>query len=331
LEADRTPSQAQWDSLFSAPGYAEFEAYEQQRDRRQGLITLAFKPTVPAGLERNTIRSEGELQTLEHLRFAAAHRNQIDEFSSQFANESTIAKAVAAAQEYLPPGAADLVLVPPIKLIVLYPGGRALPSCVVFDASLFYGSTAPHRLLGHELHHVFRRKLERVRESEIGRADMPLMSLLIRMELDGVADLIDKRSFVTSEDAVPITQPQHPSVQRVRSQCDVVFRQAGELLRRLNAAMIDISGSPADSARISEEFKRSLPWMGQQTVGMFMATTIEQQFGREQLIATVGDPFAFVQAYSKAAAKANTPDAVPVLAPESLGLLAELARKYRLN
>jgi hypothetical protein len=71
--------------------------------------------------------------------------------------------------------------------------------------------------------------------------------------------------------------------------------------------------------------------MGQQTVGMFMATTIEQQLGREQLIATVGDPFAFVQAYSKAAAKANTPDAVPVLAPESLGLLAELARKYRLN
>jgi hypothetical protein len=68
--------------------------------------------------------------------------------------------------------------------------------------------------------------------------------------------------------------------------------------------------------------------MAQQTVGMFMAMTIEGQLGRERVGACVGNPFAFFRAYQEAAAKIRNPSVVPTLSQEATSALAALERRY---
>jgi hypothetical protein len=328
LRADRAPSRAQWDALFAAAGYAEYEEHERSRAEREWLITAAFKPwrkneDPPAGVERLGIG-----RTIAHLQFALAHREQIEAFIAQLATDDFVSRAIAAAQDYLPPGCADPADALPIKLIVLYPGGRALPKAVVFDACLLSCSSMPHQYIGHELHHVFRRKLERVPQEQIAAGDVPLMKIISRMEMDGIADLIDKRAMVMGDDDLVRKELTHPAFRIVRDQVIRITRQAPEILAMVDAALSESWKDPSESKRIGEDLERELPWMAQQTVGMFMAMTIEGQLGRERVGACVGNPFAFFRAYQEAAAKIRNPSVVPTLSQEATSALAALERRY---
>jgi hypothetical protein len=77
---------------------------------------------------------------------------------------------------------------------------------------------------------------------------------------------------------------------------------------------------------VGERLRAAVPLSGHPT-GHFMARTILEVMGREALVGTVSNPFAFFRLYSQAAAR--RPDGTPAFSAAALAFLGRLESRYR--
>lgn len=330
LAADTAPTDEQWEAMFTAPGYAQLDRVERRSAWMKPVFAMAYQPSI-----RDEQRDWGRLEeyvttmVLPHLRQVGEHRDELGAFVSQFSGPETLETAIAAAQQWLPEGAADPALAPPAFLVIVDGDGKALGSSIVMDAYGLSCYPEPVHFLAHELHHIFRGPLELVRHEEVEPAHLALITVLTQLEEEGVAEMIDKPAITFGDEPLPERTKRHPMMSMVWSRYQRIADDAPELLRELNNALTTIAQNPINAGPEGERIASLIPPMTRHSLGMFMAHTIEQRLGRDVLIETVGDPFAFALAYAEATyVENNDLTRTPSFSDDAIDLLVHWQEKY---
>ncbi|UOQ51834.1 DUF5700 domain-containing putative Zn-dependent protease [Hymenobacter cellulosivorans] len=166
----------------------------------------------------------------------------------------------------------------------------------------------PGILEGHEMHHQLNQGSDL---GTIAAADEGLLGILLRVQGEGIPDLIDKKWEVAL--------PGDPQGIRAWG-----LDPAPTFLQRMDSVL---QSQARGGAGASLKFYRQLSWGSNGHVpGFYMASVIERNGYTKQMLATIDDRFAFVQLYQKAAKKDK---AKPyVFSAAAMRYLKQLARTY---
>jgi hypothetical protein len=311
LRADRDPTEAEWEALFSTPAWETLGGFRRSQARQR--YVLAFRPSSEADFAAAVDEGGYDATVLRHLRSVIDRESDLRAFQDRLQAGTAgwdVPAAVGLAAEYLPADARSGP-VPGIAAVFYAPDGYADGRVV---ADLLYTMEVGSRatlFLAHELHHVYQARLIRpfTRPAD-GSSDPVLLEALFQLQREGVANLVGERETLRAEDTPADSA-------RVMAFRDEVARSP-EVLAQVSERLERMAGAEASSAlALAREIRwQVLPGSGHPT-GLFMARTIEDALGRSALIATLSTPFDFVRAYNRAARMAG-------LAPLGLGAMAEL-------
>ncbi|HXV86508.1 MAG TPA: DUF5700 domain-containing putative Zn-dependent protease [Gemmatimonadales bacterium] len=158
LAADREPLAADWDRLFSTPGYAALEARERRRAALETAMRLAFMPSRVAGRD-STILAGGFLgRAARHLSGFPAAQDTAAEFRQVLDRSPILEAARRMVGAFLPPGLADTVPPPPVAVVLFLDDGRGYPDIVVADLLRLARQQPDSGFFAHELFHFYRRR-----------------------------------------------------------------------------------------------------------------------------------------------------------------------------
>jgi hypothetical protein len=346
LEKDEVPSDAEWNALFTAPGYAYyFTDGRQSRSAFEQLMRLVFMPSSAAAL-RDSLANGGRqlrpgLRPLHALIAAKNHREELEAFRSRITAQNFTPAAARRAAELLPDGAlrdsTGAWDVPDVQLGIYNLDGRGPGDFIVVDLVLLYlmeerGSTL---FVSHEFHHAGRVSTI---DHQAYRDD-PRHGILLsidQIQSEGVANLIDK-PYLLDEVIRPLPDSAVAGLPWTRAVLSAFGRQrmqdadaTPETLQRVDSLLVRAAQADADGRidaleQHADAVRRAIPNNGHPN-GYFMASLIAETLGTERLAETANDPFAFVRLYNEAAQQSNGP-AVP-LSQEAMSYLARLEAKY---
>jgi hypothetical protein len=168
--------------------------------------------------------------------------------------------------------------------------------------------------------------LQKVDSTKVDGDDARIVQVLERMELDGVADLIDKRGLVSTLPLAP-NEAANPVVKEILDQYRQFWLSGPNYLRAVDETLRPLNGGNAQAEPVGVALSERMRGAGP-AVGMYMADAVERTLGRRRLIETVGNPFAFFRAYQEAAEKAKSPKAIPSFSSETMEVLRTLEAKY---
>ena len=129
-----------------------------------------------------------------------------------------------------------------------------------------------------------------------------LLGVVNQLQAEGIADRIDKVRWLTGEAKPPASRAGYLDQYRAN------LAAAPDHIRQLDALLRESASGGALPDGFADSLRQSIPQSGHPT-GYFMAERIARVHGEEALIASAGDPFAFVELYQEAAL------ADPALAP----------------
>jgi hypothetical protein len=296
LRADRDPTDAQWEALFSTPAWQTLGDFRRNQARQR--YVLAFKPSREADFAAAVADGGYEATVLRHLRSVSDRESDVRAFQDRLEAGTAgwdESEAVRLAAEYLPDDAIRGGPVPRIAAAFFAPDGYADGQVV---ADLLYTMEMGSRVtlfLAHELHHVYQSRLIRsFNRPADGSSDQVLLETLFQLQREGVANLVSKREGLRAED----TSADSVRVTAFRDQ----VAQSPEVLAEMSERLERMADAEASSAlALAREIRwQVLPGSGHPT-GLFMARTIEDTLGRSALVATLSNPFDFVRAYNRAA------------------------------
>ena len=292
LSRDIDPSYAQWRALVLTPGY-RIAVLSHQNVRR--AIELAFKPSRRAERDSVLRRSSQDSSMIAHLLVAAAARDELVRFrrTLQPVVADTIAFAVKNASRFLPPGAVNHPA-PLVTFTMFASDGYSQEPGIVLD--LYHvRENGLGDFLSHEFHHSFGGSLDR---STFGpnSADTRFYQAIRQLKNEGIADMIDKAAH-------PLVTP--PGMKWYADSYNAAYDKTPATLKVLDSLLV--AGS--DSAKLVDAGTRAQRMLiyGSHPNGAYMAHTILDAFGRDSLIATVPNPFAFVRMYEAAEARRGNP------------------------
>lgn len=316
LEQDQEPDDRDWTALFQTPGYRELISREWPFEEEffKKNFRLAFKPSLASALKEELEKKDN--RWLMHYVRIKSLKEPLLRHQKWLQTAPLMTKAMGMAQEYLPQGLLKDVPLPPISFIFFDLDARGY-SPIVVDMlfaleereSLFY-------LLAHEAHHYYRDKILAYAPGELRAGHATVMWVLNQVQAEGIADQIDKRTtyFEGGE------QEKSPGAVRYRELVD----ESPRIIADMNAFLEQMADSPSRLPQLGQELRRRIPQSGHPT-GYYMARAIIAELGGEQLINTVGNPFAFFYLYNIAARKS---DSYPVFSNKSVEFLRSLERAY---
>ena len=156
LEQDREPTPAQWDQLFSTPGYAVLLAREFSRQDFENRFRLAFVPSKKADLDARLKKDTGfAAQFLPHYVKAKAMRGEIERRVGAFRTAAFADEALACARAFLP--ASITREQPSVAFVVFAPDSRGYDP-VVLDILYMNDREEFLNTVAHEFHHWYRAK-----------------------------------------------------------------------------------------------------------------------------------------------------------------------------
>jgi hypothetical protein len=175
-------------------------------------------------------------------------------------------------------------------------------------------------LVGHETHHFYRNKRLEFEFPDQSHPDYNLVWVLNQLQAEGIADQIDKRvRYFNGGD-------QETSKWALRYK--EYFNKTPDLIREIDSLLIAYYLQPEASNIISDKIRKSIPMSGHPT-GYFMANVIIETLGKQELLASVANPFQFFKRYNQAAAK--HPDEYPAFSKESVELIDQIELKYSIK
>ena len=324
LQADREPTEADWDALFVTPGYAIMKRNDRSDVTLKKLLPLALRPSLAAEADE-FIANSGLLGLfVVHLRSAAERRDELDRYRRTIEHRDLVSEALDRTIAWLPADGRDDGPLPLVAFVLLEPDARGYDPIVV---DLLYALEAGDRIvdtIAHELHHVFRGRASVLERPDGDFPERELLRGLDNLQSEGIADQIDKRDYL----ATPLTGDSamatiHATVQeRYRA----AYEASVTTLAQVDALLAAYAASPDDAPELGRELVDALV-LGGHPVGFHMANAIRTALGRDRLIAHFADPFAFVRDYDTAARELGA--GYHAFSPEALAGLERLRQAFR--
>lgn len=324
LEKDVEPSEADWNKLFTTPGYALIEEREHRRKVLSNAFRLAYMPSKQA--EKEDIIKRGNSWTsygLPHFQNIPKYRAEIELFQKEVETGELFVKARRLAQEFLPAGAVEKTPPPPVSFIV-YIGGRGY-SRLLFDILSLMNYHNRLGFIAHEFHHYYRNKNAR-KFHPFGDDLLPWA--IVNVEIEGIAGLLDKREVPKMTVKELESLYPDPTQLNYAKSYQEVYARSNEWLKFAEQKLEKMADEPDRKAVLGKELHGGLPDNGR-AMGTFMSEVIIKELGRKKFLEIVGNPFAFWQVYNQAAKR--TKGKAYILSDKALKVIIETRDKYQIS
>ncbi len=275
-----SPSREDWRRLFSSQGYLHLRERETSMGRAFTDSSFARFVTSDTVVARYAPLSR-TVQALERIDVTAA---------------------AARAKAYLPAGTplgAVLYLeIKPVTNSFVFTGADSIPSIFLYVRTEDT-SAQVENIMAHELHHI---GLNAACPDQPHARATPAQAMLLRF-----LGAYGEGQAMLAAAGGPDVHPHATDPDSIKRRWDADVARAGSDLAAQSAFFTNVIdggiASPDSVRRIaSSYFGVQGPWY---TVGWLMASTIERELGRTELIATLCDPAAFLGRYDDAARRAN--------------------------
>jgi hypothetical protein len=314
LERDIEPTQEQWDDMFSTPGYEVLIRREfRTRDFFIDRLRLAFMPSKKDQLESRLEEEEGRIaQFLLHFVRAKNERQIIVDYLKELKNMSFIQASIAEARKFLPEFELDSY--PPVSFVVFGPDARGYVP-VVLD--ILYTLDQGDRLVSfvaHEFHHYYRDRF-----FDFGQ-DQQTLWVINQIQAEGIADQVNVGKWFHSKELYA----EEAQKNRYEPYLDW-YEKSPEIIREMDRLFSAMYDSPQLKGKLGIQLQELVPQSGHPT-GFFMANLIMDQLGKDVLIESVKNPFAFFVLYKEAADKKGR--SVPSFSEKSIDFIRSLEKRY---
>ncbi len=336
LEADREPTEAQWNTFFAAPGYKALTEREFGRAYFQKTLRAVFMPS-QSGLEEQ-VRDEYKQQggflawytplVLEGFHEADRDREWMASRLKELQSYPYLKKAAEVALQYLPEEETDSY--PEVDFIVFNDSRGYSPLIIGLTGK---DALEPSELLclkgqGHDHHwpfvlhmahesfHLYRDRQQEIELPEEDHPDYPVLWTLDQIENEGIGDLINRKVLYYGGGCLADTER--------ASKLKKEQKEQPATLRIMDAFLSEMAEDLNLVGEFGKQLRRFIPQSGHPT-GFFMANLIDEELGTEALVEVARNPFEFFVLYNKAARKNGT---APVFSSKAMTLIRSLAQKY---
>jgi hypothetical protein len=298
LSADQAPSNELWEKFADHPAYAQIEQSGNRVSYLKRVLPIVFRPSKADKL-RDVLNGKESFQQYlaQHLVEINLRRQELNEYL-QPGKIDQYKDAYKRSLKYLPKDIQAL----PIDLtiyIALFEDNGFGGKVIVLDLLHMLKATDEENMdfLGHEFHHALRNQ-SKMYEIFVPKdsSSLPIISALNKLPLEGVACMIDNKKYFqpsySYEKGVTSTSQQE-TVAEFKDHVE----KAGAYLKQIDSIL---SGNKSNEEKGKAIFG-VMPWSGH-TIGFYMATAIENAFGKEKLIEVQYSSPDFLLTYQKAAA-----------------------------
>lgn len=319
LEDDREPSPEEWNKLFNTPGYQVLTEGEFKKEFFVEYFKLVFMPSKSDELEKALRQEEGQAfhtKFLQHYVQAKEMRKEIQQQTNKLKTQAPtiIENASNEASKYLPPMEKEDFI--PISFVIFANDARGYTPVVIDVLFSIELDDMLHILLAHELHHYYRNQILAIDRQEVSKEHMDIIWVLDQIHCEGVADQIDKRKLVSSEEG-----PLH----FFSDQWEEMVENAPEYINTMDELFNDLANLQKDKNEVGQQMREKLPMSGH-PIGFYMTNIIIEQLGKDILIEVTANPFAFFRLYNNAA-KIKA-DNTPYFSEKTMKIISGLESKY---
>lgn len=306
---------ADWDQLFST-GYYRFYADWGQRDHIQHALMTALSPLKTAERDSMMKVQDFRAHTVKHILYTYAEKARLQALQKDFAESDLLKAVMERAKEFLPDDLDMRANEPFICFGVLQPDANASTTSIAVDLKLFFDLADPIGLIAHEYHHFMTMNYRKKFKEPANDSTRAIMTCISRLQLEGIADMIDKEGFLNSNGAG------FPSalIETYRN----ALTDPLPALHRMDSLLTAISKDPLSTEGNAGSMVALFP-LGGHPHGYHMAKTILQVHGKERLLSTVKDPFEFIRAYNTAYREMN---GMAMFSEVSMNYLSQLERTH---
>ncbi len=318
LEEDREPSAEKWNRLFETPGYNVLTDGEFTREFFADRFKIVFMPSKAYELEQALKKEQDQpfhLQHVHHYVQARENKEELKDYMNELkANAAEILdNSAEKAKRYLPP--IDDQGYIPVSFLIFANDARGYTPVVIDMLFAVELGDLLHVLIGHELHHYYRSKVLVYDRDVVEEEDENLIWVFDQIHCEGMADQIDKRKLISSEDG-----PLH----FFAGQWEAMVQNAPEYINEMDKLLCEIADYPKRKEEISSQLRKKLPMSGH-PVGFYMTNVVIENLGKEELVEKAGNPFAFFRLYNNAAGIDNRHT---TFSKKAIKVIEELENKY---
>jgi hypothetical protein len=311
LSKEREPSDSQWHTLLTTPGYRLAQLAIGNVTRED--LELAFRPSRRAQFDSLTELSNDRASRLKHLTRAASLRSRLDAFRDSLGRVDVMRDALATAAKLLPPGATKTGDPPLVAFALFRSDGYAIRGAVLVDLLRAYESDLM-LFLAHEFHHTYLSRVSRpFVPSAAGHA--ALRAALEQLRSEGIADLIDKPYPLSS--SIP---ERAAYVTRYNEE----YARTPAVLHELDS-LLAIAAKDSGQIQAVGQRARLLLWNSGHAHGAYMARQVLRVFGTDSLFAGVLNPAAFLRTFACSEEALGRPKA---WSSEAMQLIDVLEARY---
>lgn len=290
LKEEETLSEQDWTQLFEKP-YYKFYADWGQQAYMQKVFGNTFLPSRQPIRDSIINLNNWETLLLKHLLSVDTLRAELQEFRMQLEKRDLLREALKQTKVYLPKGLIKRNGNKPKVAFGFYqPDGNADAS-IAIDLKLAMDIDIVG-FIAHEAHHYYAYKHQRkFKENDSTKS---IVHAISQLQLEGVADLIDKEVFLKSKgEGFPT---------RVFETYQKHFNNPFPVLNQLDSLLVLTAEKREDIKKNGKQIKDLLPLAGHPH-GYYMARIILKEEGKKALLKTIENPFAFIPTYNTAAKK----------------------------
>lgn len=328
-EQGQTPDESLLDQLFNHAMYIQLEKQAQRTRFIKKILPVVFMP----GREKecdSLIQTKGlnpnYARITRHFKQVKANREKLEAYLDNLQIHLLQERFIASAQVYLPEGIT--IRIPPPKVQIGFFEANAFggPQLTLDLLYLMEKSEEENiNLLAHEAHHYYVSKVNLLRESvETENPDQDTIYLFYALNSlmeEGIASMLDKFVYLDPEYRRRVAS-RGKEVAEINEFVNF-FQDSPKYIARLDSFLLLIESGKMPIGKAGKAMKALLPWGGHPT-GMYMAQTIQSRFGRNRLVSTCGNAFAFLLEYQLAARKDNG----PLFSKRSISWLKQMEERF---
>ena len=340
LKTDKDPSPAQWQELFSTPGYAVLIKREFKQEKLQQFITTAYKPSLQEKKKEIIEKSKAikgwfwkwfTPSYYQALEYTDVNREKIIAKRNSFKTFPYTENAIKELLKYLPE---TEVSDPPAVSFIAFNDSRGytpvvmgLNDLVAGDESLTDAQVAKLKSQGfnryrpqvlyfaHEFFHHYRDKKLEFTEPQNNKLDDSLLWYINQIENEGIADLINVAPLYDLGMA--------KYKERIDEEQAMVPTQIKGFSHIMEQIFLQPEKAKEQAKNIGKYIKRS-----GHPMGYYMASLIQRHKGREALVKVVRNPFRFFYLYNQVCSE--TAEGTP-FSKGAISLIEQLENKYTLK
>lgn len=228
---------------------------------------------------------------------------------------SIIDQSASLANRYLPTEAT--VTDPLVVLLPTGRDGRVIDGIVYLDPRLILELSLDEliRLLAHEFHHVGRGQIRHFSARAKPDFEAYVVSCMESLEVEGIADLVSEITEFKAFDSI-------------REKRRVIFENYARYLEEHQEAVVEGHSEASERTLSMKKISNAFYKEGQMhPVGHRMATEIQRELGKDELVTCVGNPFDFLRCYQITAQRRG----LFVFDEQYISIMNALEKKERSN